>query len=338
MFLKKIAHLCFILIIVSLLTTQRSFAQKSDVLTIAFGSCNKHDLPQPLWSPILAENPEVFMWLGDNVYGDTPDMALLKRKYDSQLMHPDYRKVREKTKVIGIWDDHDYGINDGGKYFAQKETSMQLMLDFLEEPKDSPRRKQQGGAYAAHEFGEGESKVKVILLDTRFNRDTLMVVDKVYQPNLTGSLLGEEQWIWLEKELKNSTAKVHLIASGIQMIPTEHPYEKWENFPLEREKLLRLLSQNNVKNPVLISGDRHIAEISKWQSKDFPEGLYEVTSSGMTHVWKTFREEYNPYRVGNLIASLHYGLARIDWSRKEMTFQIKGEKGQVYLEQKLSIH
>jgi alkaline phosphatase D len=334
---NKIAISCLLLILAGFLYTRGVSAQQAAEIKIAFGSCNKHDLPQPLWKPILQDAPDVFMWLGDNVYGDTPDMDLLKRKYDSQFNQSDYQKVRRSTQVIGTWDDHDYGLNDGGKYFAQKVPSMQLMLDFLEEPKDSPRRKQQG-VYASYEYGTGDQRVKVILLDTRYNRDTLMLVDRVYQPNLEGSLLGAEQWQWLEQELATSTAKVHLIASGIQFIPTEHPYEKWENFPKEREKLFQLLAAHQVKNPVLISGDRHIAEISKWQTTDFSEGIWEVTSSGLTHVWKTYREEYNPYRVGNLIASLHYGLAKIDWGMEEITLQIKGEQGQVYLEQKLPIH
>lgn len=325
-----------LLVALSLTIQFSSIAQQHAPLKIAFGSCNKHDLPQPLWKPILQDAPEVFVWLGDNIYGDTPDMNLLKSKYDAQNAIPDYQLLKSRSKIIGVWDDHDFGINDGGKFFAQKEQSMQLMLNFLDEPKSSPRRNQ-NGVYASYEFGEDDQKIKIILLDARYNRDTLMVVDKVYQPNHEGSILGEEQWLWLEKELQNSTAKVHLIACGIQFIPTEHPFEKWENFPKERKKLFDLIAQSKVKNPVLISGDRHIAEISKLQDHHFPKGIYEVTSSGMTHVWRNYREEYNPYRVGNLIASLHYGIAVMDWQNNLMTLQIKGEQGQVYLEQKIEI-
>lgn len=313
-----------------------SIAQESSVQKIAFGSCNKHDLPQLLWAPILKDNPEVFIWLGDNIYGDTHDMSLLKSKYDAQNSIPEYQQLKSGSTVIGVWDDHDYGINDGGRFYTQKKESMQLMLDFLDEPKNSPRRNQ-SGVYSSYVFGEGNQMVKVILLDTRYNRDTLLVVDKVYQPNNEGTLLGEEQWRWLEQELFNSTAKVNLIASGIQFIPTEHPFEKWENFPHERKRLFDLITNSKVKNPVLISGDRHIAEISRLQDDNFPEGIYEVTSSGLTHVWKNYKEEYNPYRVGNLIASLHYGLAIFDWENNNLLIQVKGKEGQVYLEQKIEL-
>ncbi|MGY6743476.1 MAG: alkaline phosphatase D family protein [Cecembia sp.] len=309
---------------------------RSFIETISFGSCNKHDLPQPLWNPIMADNPNVWIWLGDIVYGDTHNMDLLEEKYNIQKDLLDYRRLRLNTSVIGIWDDHDYGINDGGKYFAQKAASQERLLDFLDEPADSPRRKQEG-AYASYSYGIGNNSVKVILLDTRYHRDTLYKEDRKYLPNFEGSMLGELQWAWLEKELKNSTARINIIASGIQVIPTEHPFEKWANFPNERERLLNLIASSKARNPVLISGDRHIAEISLLKDQRFPNGLYEITSSGLTHTWSNYREEYNPYRIGNLIASLHYGTVNFDWEKDWMTFYLKGEKAQVYLEQRIPI-
>ncbi|GAB2633528.1 alkaline phosphatase D family protein [Belliella aquatica] len=330
---SKYKGITFLLLL--LLNFQQN-VEAQQITKIAFGSCNKHDLPQPLWNPIQEDKPEVFIWLGDNVYGDTHNMELLESKYNTQKAIPAYQKLKENTQVIGVWDDHDYGINDGGKFYSQRVKSMQLMLDFLDEPKDSPRRKQQG-VYASYEYGTGEESVKVFLLDARYNRDTLYREEGVYLTNLEGSMLGEEQWAWLESELKNSKAKVNIISSGIQFIPTEHPYEKWDNFPKERERLFDLIHTSGVKNPVLISGDRHIAEVSRLKDKRFPNGLYEITSSGMTHVWKTYKEEYNPYRVGGLIASLHYGMANFEWNKNQMTYQIKGDKGQVYLEQVINL-
>lgn len=305
------------------------------ISTLVFGSCNKHDLPQPLWDPILAENPDIWIWLGDNVYGDTHDMELLKSKYDSQYKQEDYVKIRENMEVIGIWDDHDYGINDGGVHYAQKDKSQQLMLDFLDEPKNSPRRKQKG-AYTSYTYGEGDQKVKLYLLDARYHRDTLERSEGVYIPNKEGTILGEEQWSWLEKEFKNSDAAINLIASGIQFIADEHPYEKWANFPNEKEKLMKLIAESGITSPVLLSGDRHIAEIAKTQ---LPNGkdVYDITSSGMTHTWNEWKPEANKYRVaGDHVTELHYGLLNIDWENKMMVFSIRGEGQEQYLEQKIS--
>jgi alkaline phosphatase D len=59
----------------------------------------------------------------------------------------------------------------------------------------------------------------------------------------------------------------------------------------------------------------------------FPNGLYEITSSGLTHTWSEISPEPNQFRIGELIAKLNYGLALIDWKKQEVTFQIKGENG-----------
>jgi alkaline phosphatase D len=272
--------------------------------------------------------------MGDNIYGDSPVMDTLRAKYARQNANPDYQLLKASTPIIGVWDDHDYGINDGGKHFAQKKASRDLMFDFLNVPLDAPERKREGG-YASHTYGEGEQQVKMILLDGRYFRDTLTRVNRVYQINSTGQILGDAQWKWLENELKTSTARVNFIVSGIQILPTEHAYEKWANFPQEREKLLNLIANSGVQNPILLSGDRHIAEILKLVDSRFPKGLYEVTASGLTHTWSGIAEEKNSLRVSDLIAQLNYGLATFNWAKDELLIEIKGENGHVHAHQTL---
>jgi alkaline phosphatase D len=299
---------------------------------VAFGSCNRQNRPQPLWKPILADQPDLWIWMGDNIYGDSPNMDTLRAKYSLQNSVPDYQALKAKTPIIGIWDDHDFGINDGGKNYAQKKESRDVMFDFLGVPANAPERSHEG-AYSSHLYGKGADLVKVILLDARYFRDTLMRVDRVYQINENGEVLGEAQWKWLENELKTSPAKVNLIVSGVQFLPTEHAYEKWANFPKERERLLDLISKSGAKTPVLLSGDRHIAEVMKLTDARFPDGLYEITSSGLTHTWSSVSDEPNQYRVSDLIAKLNYGLATFDWKKGEVTFQVKGEGGATYASQ-----
>jgi alkaline phosphatase D len=306
------------------------------VQVIAFGSCNRQDAPQPLWDPIVSENPDLWIWMGDNIYGDSPVMDTLRAKYSRQNANPGYQKLKASTPIIGIWDDHDYGINDGGKYYAQKRESRDLMFDFLDVSADAPERAREG-AYSSHIFGSGENLVKVILLDARYFRDTLDRVDRVYQTNEDGEVLGADQWDWLAKELKESQAKVNLIVSGIQFLPTEHAFEKWANFPNERERLLNLIASSGAKTPILLSGDRHIAEIMKLEDSRFPRGIFEITASGLTHTWGTVTEEPNQFRINDLIAKLNYGVARFDWKNNRVTFQIKGEEGVVYATQSIEI-
>jgi alkaline phosphatase D len=313
-----------------------SFGQESKIFfqKMAFGSCSRQDAPQPLWKPILADRPDLWVWMGDNIYGDSPVMDTLRAKYSLQNAVVDYQVMKASTPIIGVWDDHDYGINDGGKHFVQKKASRDVMFDFLGVPADAPERKREG-AYSSHTYGEGEQQVKVILLDGRYFRDSLMRINRVYQINATGQILGDAQWNWLENELKTSTARVNFIVSGIQILPTEHAYEKWANFPQEREKLLNLIANSGVQNPILMSGDRHIAEIMKLVDPRFPKGLYEVTASGLTHTWSGIAEEKNSLRVSGLIAQLNYGLATFDWTKDELLIEIKGENGHVHAHQTL---
>jgi alkaline phosphatase D len=303
---------------------------------MAFGSCNRQDAPQPLWKPILADRPDLWIWMGDNIYGDSPVMDTLRAKYARQNANPDYQLLKASTPIIGVWDDHDYGINDGDKRFAQKKESRDLMFDFLGMPADAQERNREGG-YSAHTYGTGDQQVKVILLVGRFFWVTLSRLDGQYQVNLTGQMLGDAQWKWLEEELNSSTARVNFIVSGVQFLPTEHVYEKWANFPKEREKLLDLIARSGAQTPVLMSGDRHISEIMKLVDTRFPKGLYEVTASGLTHTWSGIAEEKNSLRVSELVAKLNYGLASFDWAKNELLLEIKGENGSVYAKQMIQL-
>ena len=141
---------------------------KTDISLIAFGSCNKRHLPQPLWEVIQKINPDLWIWMGDNIYGDTEDMAVMKEKYTQQFNLKAYKAFRESIPIIGTWDDHDYGKNNAGGWYPMKKESQQLALDFYEEPEGTARRKQ-AGLYTAYEFGSNDRKVKVILLDTRYH-------------------------------------------------------------------------------------------------------------------------------------------------------------------------
>lgn len=308
--------------------------QDTVIETIAFGSCSHEYDEQVLWDPIISHQPDLWVWLGDNIYGDTDSMPLLKSKYEQQNANLSYQKLKAVTPIIGIWDDHDYGKNDAGKNYPYKKESRDLMYDFLDVPQDSPLR-QKEGAYGAYEYGPEDQKIKVILLDARYFRDSLEKQDRAYIPNETGTILGEEQWIWLEEELINNSAKITIIGSGIQVLSKEHSFEKWANFPYERERLLKLLEENQVNGAIMLSGDRHIAEISKTDIPGISHPVYDVTSSGLTHTWKAYRFEPNSYRVGDLIAKLNFGLIHIDWQKDEikLDLEIRGEADSLFLKE-----
>ncbi|MBL7776506.1 MAG: hypothetical protein JNK89_10925, partial [Saprospiraceae bacterium] len=106
---------------------------RSKALTeIAFGSCNRMDKPQTMWFDVAANNPDLWIWLGDIVYADTTNTRALAQCYKSLKTTPGYKKLRANTQIIGIYDDHDYGANDAGKGLPNKKGSQRCLLDFLD--------------------------------------------------------------------------------------------------------------------------------------------------------------------------------------------------------------
>jgi alkaline phosphatase D len=315
---------------------------------IAFGSCDHQNNPVKLWEQVLKQKPGLWIWGGDNVYGDTEDMDTLRSKYARQKSNPGYKRLRESSKITGTWDDHDYGVNDGGKEYRFRDRSRDILFDFLDIPAQDPARRHKG-AYHSRSYGPKDSQVKVINLDTRYFRDPLTRVTSMdpqtgkqeqrYEKVEGRDILGEEQWAWLEKELKDSKASINIINSSIQVISSEHRFEKWVNFPTARKRLFDLIRASGAKGVFIISGDRHIAELSKIELEGMPYPLYDLTSSGLTHTWGTARPEENSHRVGELIVKRNFGLLLIDWSsvKPKVRFEIRGHDDEVYASHDLSL-
>ena len=304
-------------------------------LRIAFGSCSNQDRKQILWDEILNENPDAWIWLGDNIYGDSEDMNILRQKYNKQKSNEEYQKLIATAAVHGVWDDHDYGVNDGGKHYPAKDASQKELLDFFDVPDDDPRRKQSGTYYSTDIKKQG-IKVKLICLDTRYFRDDPIRNGNNYDPNTEGTILGKTQWEWLERECDNSEADVNIIATSIQAIPEDHRFEKWKNFPNERARLFNLITDSKLKNPILISGDRHIGEISKidWKKDE----IYEITSSSLTHGWSKKREELNQHRIGKIAYLENYGILEFRKKGKELQInaRLMAQNSQILNELKLN--
>jgi alkaline phosphatase D len=329
-----------ILLVPGLLTP--TVAQHKNNFTIAFGSCSRHTAPQTeqLWADVIQQNPDIWVWIGDNVYADTHNMDSLQADYAKQKSHPDYQRMIKSFPIIGTWDDHDYCVNDGGKYFSKKNESKEKLLEFLDVPAHADVRKHDG-VYQSFTYGTGKQKIKILLLDTRYFRDTLMRSNekgKRYDINPDGDVLGDSQWTWLEKELTNSDARLHLIASSIQFLANDHNFEKWGNFPKARQRMLDLLSKTKPANALFISGDRHIAEFSKLTLPGLTYPLYDFTSSGLTHTWSEPWKESNVLRVGELVMQKNFGLIKIEWKGKVpvVTLQVRGKNNAMFLEERIA--
>ncbi len=306
--------------------------EKKEEFVIAFGSCNKVDQPNPFWGSVTHLRPDLWIWGGDNIYADTADMEAMKAMYEAQNAVPGYAQLLENTPVIGTWDDHDYGLNDGGTEFDKKAESQQLLLDFLGVPKDSPRREQEG-VYTVHSYKHQGQEIRVFVLDTRYFRTALKKGEgkKRYAPTAAAgqNMLGEAQWKWLEVELKASKARFNLLVSSIQFISEEHGFEKWANMPDEMRRMEKLIQESGAKGVFFISGDRHISEFSKKELQGLEYPLWDFTSSGLTHSYSSFSGEPNRHRIGEVQFEKSFGLIRLDVDSGLAVFEIRGEEGKV---------
>ncbi len=324
-YVTLLVFLCFSCI----LYPQKNLEPDQSDFVIAFGSCNKQDLPQPFWNEILKNTPNVFIWGGDNIYADSEDMTKIKKDYDQQNNNSEYQKLKQSIPIMATWDDHDYGKNDAGVEWRKKKESQQLFLDFLEIPKDDPRRSQEG-VYTSKIFEIEKGNIKVIVLDTRYFRSPLTkskTNERRYQPseNNEDTILGEKQWKWLEKELENNYSDFVVIVSSIQFLSGEHGFETWGNFPHEVDRLKNLLKQKAVRNAILLSGDRHISEFSTLKIDGLKYPLIDFTSSGLTHSYYKYKGESNQYRLGRVISIPSFGVLKFNFDTYEVTMQMRGQ-------------
>lgn len=338
------------------------FADEKPITRLAFGSCARQFDPQPIWDAVVATNLQLFIFLGDNIYGDSEDIEVLRAKYEALGKQPGYRKLKATCPVLATWDDHDYGVNDGGAEYPLKRASQQLFLDFFDVPQTDPRR-QQEGVYSSHVYGPPGKRVQIILLDTRYFRSPLKrgAPDAeegegfrgIYVPDTDpqATVLGEAQWKWLAEQLK-VPAELRIIGSSIQVIPNEHGFEKWGNFPRERQRLFDLIHSTQANGVVLISGDRHLAEVSRIHIEhdnpavklDYP--LYEVTSSSLnapsgnkTAAGTRFANEINTHAVGRTYFDTNFGSITIDWEAADpvVRMRVHDEKGGIVLQQRMPL-
>jgi alkaline phosphatase D len=303
---------------------------------IAFGSCLDQENPQPIWNSIYKEDIDSFVFLGDNVYGDIPSGKLNK-------MHEAYKLQAEmipswlfKKNVEMIWDDHDFGENDGGSSYPLKQEAQKLYLDFWEIPNVDIRR-QRDGIYINKIIYIDNFIINLILLDTRFFRSDLKKtkgIKPVYLKNeeLNATILGDDQWSWLVEVMKIKS-DLTIVATSIQLLATEHRFEKWSNFPSDHLKLKKLLKSQS-RPIVVISGDRHQGAIYNDQN------IYEITSSSLNKtISSIFRrpKEVDKYMLGDMFSGENYGLITINTVEKIIDLEIKDINGDRVLHKKLGL-
>ena len=303
-------------------------------MKIGFGSCLKQDKAMPIFEAIKADSFDLFLMIGDNVYGDSDSEDL--RELSSA-----YKKQKENLKNMNlnfpfeaIWDDHDYGLNDGGKDYPFKEQAKELFLGFWDIPIDDVRRSR-GGLFYDVLKSIDDRDVHIIFLDTRTFRDQLMPTDdrgapgkERYIPNLDRSLtmLGQDQWGWLRKKIAEPS-DYKIIVTSIQFLPIGHGWESWNNLPHERDRLINMIDNSGLDNIVVLSGDRHRGGLYQLKTNT-GKIISEITSSSLNAAFPN-AEEAGPLRIGATFVDENYGALYIHSDDNALTLALKNMKGEI---------
>ena len=285
------------------------------VYKLGIGSCVDQDYPTPAWASLEKESINSFFFLGDNIYGDVPsgrldNVILSYEKLNNQM--PSWLKNTEK---LVIWDDHDYGLNDAGANYIYKAESQQIYNDAWNIDQNDPRRSREGIYFSELKDIAGK-KILIVGLDTRYFRSNLIKIGNSYKPhkNSNTTILGRIQWQWLEKELSREH-DILILASSIQVLATEHRFEKWSNIPHERDKLLALLNKLSSK-VLIISGDRHRSGFYKL------DNIYEFTSSSLNKgIFPSY--ESDSLLLGKTYTQNNYGI--VQFHENSLNLFIKDE-------------
>ncbi len=285
-------------------------ADEPSPITIAFGSANNQNNAQTLWSHVLNQRPTAWIWAGDAIRPADFSRDAMRTAFQTQRASGEYQALVRQTRILGTWNLYD------SAFTADQETravARDLFLDFVGEPRLSPRRKRQG-IYAFTDLGTEPFSVRVILLDVRY----LGV-----QPGRDNDLLGAEQWGWLEGALASSKAVFTLLVSPIPIVPTEIPAEKWSDYGNSRERLFQLISSTGVGGVVLLTGGRLVGEMSQIRERIIGYPLVELTASGLTTSDLRYAYDTNKFRWGEVFVGLHFGIARAEWAQGDPILRLR---------------
>lgn len=312
---------------------------------ILVGSCfdeEKSELSAVAQS-IAREPADMFLMIGDNVYGDRdgrayrnnqPELDELRESFSDLAAREDFQAVRARFPMMVAWDDHDYGANDGGKSFPFRRLAERIHERFW--GLDNQDVGAWDGTYYARSFGPTGRRTQIIVLDTRFFRSELTPTDahgaagkERYIPSTDPQqdMLGTDQWTWLENELQKP-ADLRLIVSSVQVLPSDgHGWESWSRLPRERSDLFNLINQTGARGVVFLSGDRHTGFVYRKDGVlSYP--AYELTTSSMNVSFSGESKERDSAQINAGFSDENYGAVEIDWTRGEVQLKIKDGTGQ----------
>lgn len=316
------------------------------VQTVAFGSCLQPSREAPILDAVAASDPDLFVMLGDNVYGDarSGDVRLpeLRAAYAKLAALPGFDTLATTVPLLTTWDDHDYGMNDAGASFSPRRFSERIFERFWRIPASSPRLTRPG-VHGVATFGEGDQRVQVVLLDLRTFKSDFTPSPTRDQPGAERyvptegddpTMMGADQWAWLRRALAKPAA-LRIVVSSLQVHADGHGWERWGLFPRERERLYEALAAREGGAVVIVSGDRHRAGL--YERPDLAGGPYlEMTTSSLNLSFGG-DEEAGPHRLGPTYTGENFGTLAIDWAAGTVALAVRDQTGTPVLERTASL-
>lgn len=283
--------------------------------SVAVGSCNyisEEALDRPgkpygsgysIYESIATKNPDIMIWGGDNIYlreADWDSQTGINYRYTHSRSIKEMQKLLAKTQNFAIWDDHDFGPNDGDRGFYHKYVVQKAFKNFWANKTYGMNDDQNEGVYSTFNWGDAQ----FFLLDNRFFKS----------PNdrKTGKreMLGEKQLEWLIDNLASSNAAFKIIVIGGQVLNTAEVYENYSNYADEKNYLLKEIQYNKIKGVLFISGDRHFTELSM-QSRENSYALFDWTvsplTSGVVSADKVLKEKNTNRVEGSMFNTNNFG-------------------------------
>ncbi len=262
---------------------------------IAIGSCLADKFlkrANAIWHRFDRIRPDIFFLIGDNVYASllrevTPG-KLWNRYFETRMRLPFYFQ-KNLTPSLAIWDDHDYGKNDGDRTYRYKEESRQVFEAFFaQDAVADVLEKGPGVAQSLRAFGQ-----TFIMLDDRTWRSP-----KNAYENQT--MWGTEQEQWLMAQAARSTNPLWIInGSEYFGVPGTAIESYSEKIPVSFQNFFLPWIRSLSRPFFLVSGDVHYSELVTLPASIAGIDTVEVTSSAMHSYRYIFKLPYKKNRLAS---------------------------------------
>ncbi len=298
-------------------------AGKKGRFSIAFGSGIRYQLDrkQEIWSTVLRFQPDLFFWLGDNIYGDTQDPEMLAEEWRRQRDVATLQPVLHSIPQLALWDDHDFGLNDYDRRHPRKADALKVFKHYWANPAyglpGTP------GVFFKYTYGG----VDFFFIDCRYYRDPNIEPDHSRK-----TLLGEGQREWLQNALVHSKAPFKVILSGTGWSKVKGPGgDSWASYLYERDALFDFIRDNEITGVILLSGDTHVGELNAipWSEKGGYD-FYDLVSSPMAQTPDQTRPDRKPeIRIRRVFTREdNFGLVEFDLTDEPvLRFNLIGTSG-----------